>query len=97
MERLFGAAISTRWKQDQCGQSNIGGSNLLLAEEFDLWWTPQKLPKVPLGQSSVTLSQKFFQQLVEAPVPLDMRAIKALKRSPYHSICMPGRLGASAI
>jgi hypothetical protein len=82
MERLFGAAISTRWKQDQNGQSNTGGSNLLLAEEFDLWWTPQKLPQAPLAQSSVTLSQKFFEQLVEAPVPLDLRAIKALKRSP---------------
>jgi hypothetical protein len=82
MERLFGAAISTRWKRDQCGQSNTGGSNLLLAEEFDLWWTPQKLPHAPLAKSSVTLSQRFFEQLIDAPVPLDLRAIKALKRSP---------------
>jgi hypothetical protein len=82
MERLFGAAISTRWKQDRSGQSNIAGSNLLLAEEFDLWWTPQNLPKTMLAKSSVTLSQKFFEQLVEAPVPLDLRAIRALKRSP---------------
>jgi hypothetical protein len=82
MERLFGAAISTRWKQDQDGQINTGGTNLLLAEEFDLWWTPQKLPQARLAQSSVTLSQKFFEQLIEAPVPLDLRAIKVLKRSP---------------
>jgi hypothetical protein len=82
MERLFGAAISTRWKQNQSGQNNTGGSNLLLAEEFDLWWTPQKLSHTPLGHSSVTLSQKFFEQLLEAPVPLDLRAIRALKRSP---------------
>ena len=82
MERLFGAAISTRWRHDKSGQSNTGGSNLLLAEEFDLWWTPQRLPQALLGQSSVTLSQKFFEQLIEAPVPLDLRAIKALKRSP---------------
>jgi hypothetical protein len=53
-----------------------------LAEEFELWWTPQRLPQANLGQSSVTLSQRFFEQLVEAPVPLDLRAIKALKRSP---------------
>ena len=46
MERLFGAAISTRWRNDGL-QSNVGGSNLLLAEEFDLWWTPQKLPRTP--------------------------------------------------
>jgi hypothetical protein len=82
MERLFGAAISTRWKREESGESHAGGSNLLLAEEFELWWTPQKLPQSSLGQSGVTLSQRFFEQLVEAPVPLDLRAIKALKRSP---------------
>ena len=82
MERLFGAAISTRWKHEQATQPYIAGSNLLLAEEFDLWWTPLKLPRTPLPQSSVTLSQKFFEQLIESPVPLDLRAITALKRSP---------------
>jgi hypothetical protein len=61
MERLFGAAISTRWKGDQGGQGRARGSNLLLAEEFDLWWTPKKLPQPGLGQSSVTLSQRFFE------------------------------------
>jgi hypothetical protein len=82
MERLLGAAISTRWKHDQATQSNVGGSNLLLAEEFDLWWAPQTLPRAPILQSSVTLSQRFFDQLVDAPVPLDLRAIRILKRSP---------------
>jgi Plasmid encoded RepA protein len=57
---------------------------------FDLWWTPQKLPQPGLGQSSVTLSQRFFEQLVEAPVPLDLRAIKALKKVAViaRSICL---------
>jgi hypothetical protein len=82
MERLFGAAISTRWRRDQGGPGHVEGANLVLAEEFDLWWTPQKLQQAGVGQSSVTLSQRFFEQLVEAPVPLDLRAIKALKRSP---------------
>jgi len=82
MERLFGAAISTRWRHDLAAQCNIGGSNLLLAEGFDLWWTPQRLPHSPAMQSTVTLSQKFFEQLVQSPVPLDLRAIRALKRSP---------------
>ena len=82
LERLFGAAISTRWKHEEATQTHVGGSNLLLAEEFDLWWAPLKLPRPPLAQSSVTLSQKFFEQLIESPVPLDLRAITALKRSP---------------
>ena len=82
MERLFGAAISTRWKQNLGTHCNVGGSNLLLAEEFDLWWAPQNLPRTPTVKSTVTLSQKFFEQLVQAPVPLDLRAIRALKQSP---------------
>jgi hypothetical protein len=82
MERLFGAAISTRWRNEQSTESYIGGSNLLLAEEFELWWAPQKLPRAPLTPSQVTLSQKFFEQLIEAPVPVDLRAIRVLKRSP---------------
>lgn len=82
MERLFGAAISTVWRNEQSAEFYVGGSNLLLAEEFDLWWAPQKLPRAPFSPSQVTLSQKFFEQLVEAPVPVDLRAIRALKRSP---------------
>ena len=82
MERLFGAAISTRWRNEQSAESHVGGSNLLLAEEFELWWAPQKLPPAPSAPSQVTLSQKFFEQLIEAPVPVDLRAIRVLKRSP---------------
>jgi hypothetical protein len=32
--------------------------------------------------STVLLSESFYQQIVEAPVPLDLRAVKALKKSP---------------
>jgi hypothetical protein len=82
MQRLVGAAISTRWSSDANGQNHSGGENLLVADRFHLWWTPQKLPYGSLAKSSVTLSVNFFEQLVAAPVPLDLRAVRALKRSP---------------
>jgi hypothetical protein len=31
---------------------------------------------------SVTLSETFFQQIIDRPVPVDLRAIKLLKKSP---------------
>ena len=68
----FGAAISTRWKHEQATQTQIAGSNLLLAEEFHLWWAPVKLPRTqchPVERDDQ--SQKFFEQLIESPVPLD--------------------------
>jgi hypothetical protein len=82
MQRLVGAAISTRWSSDVNGQNHSGGENLLVADRFNLWWTPQKLPNESLAKSSVTLSANLFEQLVAAPVPLDLRAVKALKKSP---------------
>ena len=82
MQRLLGCAISTRWSEEANGQAHSAGNNLLLADSFNLWWTPQKLAATMPAKSSVTLSANFFDQVVEAPVPLDLRAIRALKRSP---------------
>ena len=35
-----------------------------------------------LWKSTVTLNQDFFTEVTEHPVPVDMRALKALKQSP---------------
>lgn len=82
MQRLLGCAISTRWCEEANGQAHSAGKNLLLADAFNLWWTPQQLTATIPAKSSVTLSANFFDQVVAAPVPLDLRAIRALKRSP---------------
>ena len=82
MQRLVGAAISTRWSHEADGQSHLGGENILVADRFNLWWTPQTLPAQTRAKSTVTLSVNFFDQLVASPVPLDLRAIRTLKKSP---------------
>ena len=82
MQRLVGSAISTRWADNAGGEELSSGENLLLADRFCLWWTPQSLPKEAPAKSSVVLSVNFFEQLVAAPVPLDLRAVRAIKRSP---------------
>jgi hypothetical protein len=82
MQRLVGAAISTRWSSEANGQNHSSGENLLVADRFHLWWTPQLLPIERPEKSSVTLSANFFEQLVAAPVPLDLRAVRVLKKSP---------------
>jgi hypothetical protein len=82
MQRLVGAAISTRWNLDAEGHHLVAGENLLLADRCQLWWTPQILTATPPPTSSITLSTNFFEQLVAAPVPLDLRAVRVLKQSP---------------
>ncbi len=82
MQRLVGAAISASWDVDVDGHSVATGESLILADRFQLWWTPQILPAAPTPKSSITLSANFYEQLVAAPVPLDLRAVHILKQSP---------------
>ncbi len=35
-----------------------------------------------LWKSNVTLSSEFFKEITNNPIPIDMRALKALKKSP---------------
>jgi hypothetical protein len=51
-----------------------------LVHRFDLWWPKDEHQRV-LWQSTVRLSQEYFEDLVLHAVPLDHRAIKALAHS----------------
>ena len=53
-----------------------------VAKSFDLWWHPQNTNQSGLWESTLTLSEEFFEEIIKSPVPIDIRALKALKRSP---------------
>lgn len=78
MQRLFSCFISCTYTDDEL----TARKNILIADESRLWWMPQSPEQVQLFQSTVTLSQKFFEEVTENPVPIDLRAIKALQKSP---------------
>jgi hypothetical protein len=76
--RLFSSAISLRYS-DKALDAGLGFN---LADEYSLWWNPKSPDQLPLWKSTVTLGSKFFREITERPVPIDLRALKALKRSP---------------
>src|SRR5690606_21625849 len=53
-----------------------------IAEETLLWWDPKAPDQLSLEDSYVILSQKFFEEILKNPVPIDMRVLKLLKQSP---------------
>lgn len=53
-----------------------------LFDSADLWWKPQKHEQPTLFESTLTLNKAFFEEVTKSPVPVDMRALKALKSSP---------------
>jgi len=77
MQRLFSASVSCVYIDDV----STGGIGFNIAKEYHLWWNPKQPEQADLWQSSVTLSQDFFQEIVDRPVPIDMRALRALKDS----------------
>jgi hypothetical protein len=53
-----------------------------VAVKYRLWWDPKSPDQAALWLSTVTLSYDFFQEIINRPVPIDMRALQSLKRSP---------------
>ncbi|WP_196776401.1 replication protein RepA [Cupriavidus metallidurans] len=83
MARLFSAAISaTSTSGESTALHHHSGKNLLVADDFDLWWSPHSPDQTTLWRSTVTLSEALFQQVIDRPVPVDLRAVKLLKKSP---------------
>lgn len=76
--RLFCSTISAVYK-DSTRLESLG---YRLADRTVLWWDAKSPEQTSLWRSTVTLSQPFFDEVVAHPVPVDMRALKALKQSP---------------
>jgi hypothetical protein len=82
MDRLFNSTISFQNNVEQYGREGEARMNMTVARRSMLWWNPRQPEQGTLWGSYVELSQDFFDALCAAPVPVDMRALKALKRSP---------------
>ncbi len=78
MQRLFTSSISCYYESSNKGSER----GFRVADSHDLWWHPQSSNQSTLFESTVTLSENFFNEIINNPVPIDMRALKALKRSP---------------
>jgi hypothetical protein len=48
----------------------------------DLWWDVQAPEQLGIFQSTLELSDQFYREVMEHPIPVDMRVLKLLKRSP---------------
>lgn len=76
--RLFSSLITCSYTS----KDRDTAEHFLIADSRDLWWHKNEPAQAGLFQSTVTLSQRFYDEITGNPVPVDMRALKALKRSP---------------
>ena len=82
MERLFRATISFEVNRQDGDTSGKRWIDMQVAPEGELWWNFKSPDQPTLFGSWVELGEKFYDAIISAPVPLDKRALAALKRSP---------------
>jgi Plasmid encoded RepA protein len=82
MERLFRATIS--FDRAVTEEARVGSIwiNMEVASAGEMWWSQRDPSQAALWGSWIELGEKFFRAITAHPVPLDMRALKALKSSP---------------
>lgn len=84
MRRLFSTAITATLTESREDTGlivdKLGGA--MVADEAELWWDTKRPDQSSLWRSYVELSPKFFRLITEKPVPLDMRVLRLIKRSP---------------
>ena len=78
MKRLFGCSVSLIYK----GENVNATVNAVIANHTVFWWNERKPDQPSLWDSKIELSEKFFNDIINHPVPIDMNTLTALKRSP---------------
>ena len=78
MRRLFGCTVTLVY-EDEERESRVSS---LVADRADYWWNAKRPAAPVLWDSTIELGEKFFQEIIAHPVPLDLHTLKPLKRSP---------------
>ena len=77
MRRLFGCTVQLTYKDANMERF----VNSPIAESGEYWWNPKRPDQPSLWDSKIELSEKFFNEIISHPVPIDMNTLTALKRS----------------
>ena len=76
MKRLFSAHVQLVYRNKH-GEQFVSSA---IADRGEFWWSERKPDQPSLWESKIELGEKFFQEIIRHPVPLDMNTLTALKR-----------------
>ena len=80
LHRLFSFTIL--WSYTDEARGRASGRGLVIAGEHELWCSPRDQAQQSCWSSRVLLGHEFFEEIASSAVPVDLRAIRLLKRSP---------------
>ena len=65
----------TKKGEQVSGPDDFARNQLQIADKVRLWWNPASTEIDSLFDSSIELSESFFKEITECPVPVDARAL----------------------
>jgi len=82
LRRLFCSSVS--WNYKSSADNGEARYSIHPIETATLWWDPKNPEQPSLWKSRLGLNQRFFDEIINRPVPIDMRILRALahERSP---------------
>ena len=78
MERLFTCSVQLIYTESD---HKVVVSSFV-AERAEFWWSTREPNAPSLWDSTIELGEKFFNEIIAHPIPIDLHTLKALKRSP---------------
>ena len=78
MNRLFRSTVELSHR-DESGERFIASR---ITDRGEFWWNPRRPEDPVLWDSTIELGEKFFNEIITCPVPLNINVLKAMKRSP---------------
>lgn len=81
-ERLFRARLSFQVDSASGDLEGLSWLDMPVAPKGQMWWNHKDPDQTTLWGSWIELGEDFYTAITAAPVPVDMRALRVLKRSP---------------
>jgi hypothetical protein len=77
MNRLLACSVTCTYDNGV----NFALKHITPVENAVLWWDPKDPEQKSLWESTLTLSERFFEEVTASPVPVNMRTLEALRGS----------------
>jgi len=78
--RLFGAVISVAYTDRKHADSSM---RFLISDQSHVFWSARSPEQTTLWESTLSLSDGFFREIMAAPVPIKIPVLHALSKSPF--------------
>ena len=79
LKRIFSSYISFSYQDKRVGKWMV--SNMNITDHAQIFWSPTQPNRIDLFKSKIIVGTSFYNEIIKAPIPVDIRAINALKES----------------